>query len=564
MKKFLFTTTILLLFFLSGCNDFLDTVPDNRTEIDGMDKVWKLLSNAYPKKTYTAMLEARCDGMTSFGSTFRGGQQDESFDFLRGGFYWMPQTPSDCDDSHKRFWEASYEAISYCNFALEAMGKFGNQFDPQEVKLARAEAKIARAYNHFMLLTMFTNLFDKSHLDEHPGIPYVEETESEVFKKYQRGTIAETLRKIERDLFDEINTVGTSATYKQPKFHFTRDAACAFAVRYCLFTGDYSRAIMYADRIFPMATTYTAATTTNAIDESPKVYVAETDNAYQYAKNVLFDMVAYRATGVDLYAPGIMFSNPKNPSYLLMVEVETLAMRGYLGTLLTTYAYDAVTLTSLGSATNVTGAKWTLPLLQFTGDPTAFFVKYYEDMLLVNEAAGIGYVYNKINLFRLEEVLLARAEAKAMLGNIQEAIDDLNLYAQRKVAAYNYASHRLDKDKIHKFYENSVGDNESFVNNKYNQNVFSDDVEGILKKELILTVLDFRRTEFLLEGMRYLDILRWNIPVTHTRLTDGMSHTLYPDDDNRILQLPETTSLSGLQPNPMEHITDPWPNVIYK
>jgi hypothetical protein len=562
MKKFLLTTTILMFLFLSGCNDFLDMVPDNQTKIDNMDKVWKLLSNAYPKKTYAAMLEARCDGMTSFGSTFRGGQQDESFDFLRGGFYWMPQTPSDCDDSHKRFWEASYEAISYCNFALEAMEKFGNQFDPKEVKLARAEARIARAYNHFMLLTMFTNLFDRGNESVNPGIPYVEEPESEVFKKYQRGTIAQTLDKIQKDLFEEINNIGVSVNYKQPKFHFTRDAACAFAVRFCLFTGDYDRAVMYANKIFPVASTYTASTGTNAIDGSPKVYVAETDNAYQYAKNVLFDMVAYRATGVDLYEPGIMFSNPKNPSYLLMVEVETLAMRGFLGTLLTTYAYDAVTLSTLGSSRNVTGANWSLPLLQFTGDQTAFFVKFYEDMLLVNEAAGIGYVYNKINLFRLEEVLLARAEANAMLGNIQEAIDDLNLYAQRKVAAYNYTSHRLDKDKIHNYYGSSLEG--SFVNNSFNKGTFTSDVAGTMQKELILTVMDFRRTEFLLEGMRYLDILRWNISVTHTRMTDGMSHTLYPDDDNRILQLPETTRLSGLQLNPMENIRDPWPNIIYK
>ena len=75
--------------------------------------------------------------------------------------------------------------------------------------------------------------------------------------------------------------------------------------------------------------------------------------------------------------------------------------------------------------------------------------------------------------------------------------------------------------------------------------------------------MDMRRAEFCFEGMRYMDILRWNIPVTHTRMTDNTSHTLYPDDDNRVLQLPATVVMSGLKLNPMSKIRDPWPDIIY-
>jgi hypothetical protein len=559
MKKSILILTALAAFSY-GCNEFLDTVPDNRTEIDSMDKIWRLLVNAYPNRTYTAMIEARCDGMTYYGSTFQGDQPDESFDFMRGGFYWMPHTPSECDDSHERFWEASYGAISYCNFALEAIEKYSDVLDPAQVKLARAEARIARAYNHFMLLSLYSNMFDIKNAASNPGVPYVVAPEEETFKHYERETVAITLEKIRRDLFDEIDNIGAASAYEQPKFHFTRESACAFAVRFCLFTGDYQGAVAYANRIFPSASIFTAPTGTN-FDGTSKIYVAANDIAYQYAGNTLFDMVALAAIGVDLYQPGIMFSNPKNTSYLLMIEVETLAMRTFLGTLLTSYAYDLATLSAIVS-TNVTGGSWAVSPLQFTGDPTGFIVKYYEDMLLVNEAAGIGYVYNKVNLFRLEEVLLARAEAQVMLGNFQEAINDLNLYTQKKIAAYSYTTHRLDKDKVNNYYGSRLG--ESFVSSEFNEERFTyAGTSDLLQKELICAIMDFRRAEFIFEGMRYLDVLRWNIPVSHRRETDNMTRTLYPDDDSRILQLPPSTKLSGLEPNPMVKIRDPWPNIIY-
>jgi hypothetical protein len=305
---------------------------------------------------------------------------------------------------------------------------------------------------------------------------------------------------------------------------------------------------------------YTAPSGTNSFDGSPKIYVAENDPASQEARRVLFDMVKFRTTGVDLYQPGLMFSNPENLSYYLMTEAETLTWRSFLGTLLTSYAYQTTTISDV-LGTNPTGGRYAMTVLQFSGDPTAFVVKYFEDMQLIDEVAGIGYVYNKINLLRLEEVLLARAEANAMLGNFQEALDDLNIYLQRKIDGYGN-SHRLDKDKVINYYGGKIAS--SFVDNEFNINAFNQSGNARrLQQALIMSVMDLRRAEFFLEGMRYFDILRWNIPVTHTRLNDNMSRTLYPDDDNRILQLPATTVLSGLPLNPMSKIRDPWPGVAY-
>ena len=50
---------IILLLIITGftsCSDFLDTVPDNRTQIDNLDKVKALLVSAYPTRYYGASL----------------------------------------------------------------------------------------------------------------------------------------------------------------------------------------------------------------------------------------------------------------------------------------------------------------------------------------------------------------------------------------------------------------------------------------------------------------------------------------------------------------------------
>ena len=41
-------------------------------------------------------------------------------------------------------------------------------------------------------------------------------------------------------------------------------------------------------------------------------------------------------------------------------------------------------------------------------------------------------------------------------------------------------------------------------------------------------------------------------------MLSGESSTLTPDDDRRVIQIPETASLSGLEKNPYDHIPQPW------
>ena len=46
---------------LTSCNDFLDTMPDNRTTLDSQEKISDLLVTAYPSNQYAVINELISD-----------------------------------------------------------------------------------------------------------------------------------------------------------------------------------------------------------------------------------------------------------------------------------------------------------------------------------------------------------------------------------------------------------------------------------------------------------------------------------------------------------------------
>ena len=146
MKKNIITLTFITsLFALASCSDFLDTVPDNRIDIDGADKFAPLLVSAYPTKLPMLMGEMSSDNVMDNGAQFDDMLLQEQL------YLWEDPTGND-DDSPYGLWEACYNAIASANQALEGMDALGN---PDNVKAQRGEALICRAYSHFLLANIF-------------------------------------------------------------------------------------------------------------------------------------------------------------------------------------------------------------------------------------------------------------------------------------------------------------------------------------------------------------------------------------------------------------------------
>ena len=151
--------------------------------------------------------------------------------------------------------------------------------------------------------------------------------------------------------------------------------------------------------------------------------------------------------------------------------------------------------------------------------------KINEYFVKVSVNANIGTPYVMVPLFTTEEVLFNQTEAYAYTVSLTAAIADLNTYASRRILNYSSA-YNITEPKI----------NAAFGT--------TDVTEG-----LIQAILYYRRAEFIHEGMRWFDILRYKMPVVHTT-TDGQTLTLAADDLRKVIQIPQSTSLAGLAPNP--------------
>jgi starch-binding outer membrane protein, SusD/RagB family len=498
MKKFIIYISTFSLFALAGCDNYLDTIPDNRTEIDTPEKVSELLVGAYPAASYQAFCEIMSDNVND--------NYDNSppSPIYSKPYFWEDVLQTDTD-SPQFYWSACYRAIAASNKALEAIAKLGGgaNLNPQ-----KGEALVARAYSHFMLVCLFSKFYDPATATSDLGIPYVTEPEKVVIQKYDRSTVQVTYDKIQKDLLEGLPLI-SDQVYKVPAYHFNTNAANAFASRFFLFKRDYDKVIEYASKV-----------------AGSGGFIV---NMRSWAN--------YRTMNVNTVLAE--YSKATEKANLLLAETSSLWGRYYLGRIrygLSNNLANSLYGTDFNPAPNPSGGAFLYQRFSINNEST-LLPKYNELFISVSPSANIGNAYNMNPLFTTEEVLLNRAEAYLYKNDGTNCLADLNTFLSQRVGTlnpntgqiiYNPAAHTLTIAKNNAFYGATNAQSGG---------------------ALLQTIIDFRRREFIHEGMRWFDLLRYNIPVTHTNF-NGTSQTLAAGDKRRVLQIPQEASLSGMPLNP--------------
>lgn len=197
---------------LASCADFLDTMPDNRAEVNTESKITNLLVSAYPSKTDVALTEMASDNAVDNGSRYSIEDKAQEEAYL-----WKDIT-STGNDSPKSYWDACYNAIASANQALKAIEEMGN---PANLQAQRGEALMCRAYGHFALANFFCLPYNPETAEHDLGIPYSDKPETEVAPSYQRGNMKDLYAKINEDIEEALPLVN-DAIYKVPKYHFNK------------------------------------------------------------------------------------------------------------------------------------------------------------------------------------------------------------------------------------------------------------------------------------------------------------------------------------------------------
>ena len=490
-KRLLLLAVSIIL--LGSCKkSFLDKEPDNRTEINTVEKVAQLLGTAYPHYGYLAMAEMYSDNACDKGPNVANTHTSTPYPEM----YNWEEVSDNGNNTPIQYWNGVYEGIAAANQALESIEqyKLGAAANPY-----KGEALLARAYGHFMLVTFFAKAYVPGGPNDSPGIPYVLEPETVAIKKYTRGTVASVYKQIEKDIEDGLPLL-TGGTWDVPAYHFTPAAAHAFATRFYLFKGEWQKVIDHANQVFPGGDF--TGNIRNVATETPALSADEYQQWYNKGDKK-FNLLLHETYSVY----------QRSSSY----------GRSRFGLGPTIYAGYYTKASPAGAAF------YNRAFISGTGNYLLY--KFYEFFYYTNVNAGTGYPYIMLPLLTSDEALMNRAEAYARLTQLDKAIADCNLVASSRISGYTQASYGVTTAKSKTYF-----------------NVTDD------KQAILLTVLDFKRRAFMTEGMRWFDILRNRIAVNHDYLDangDVTYKELGPDDNRRMFQIPPAAqALSNLEPNP--------------
>lgn len=494
MKNIKIILSLLVLTSIASCDEFLSETPDNRTQIDTPEKISELLVTAYPDASYMEIAETMSDNVFDSELSSSSLKNEQNYN-------WEMQTETDVDTQAK-FWNESYKSIAAANQALVAIKELG---DTPDLNPKKGEALLTRAYAHFMLVTLWSNRYNPATAKTDLGVPYVTEPETALIKQYTRNSVAEVFDLIQKDLEEGLTYITND--YKEPKFHFNKEAAKAFACRFYLIKGDWDKVLGFS----------------KDLGDTPVGKLRD----YTVFNNYAFAQMP------------IEYSKEDKTTNLLVAYPYSIWRRAYAYRFyLTGKRQDEI----LGKETNIFGKPWlTRTSGIYSGGVNVFVNKFYEYFKYTNVTAQIGEPYTGTVLFSNDELFLNRIEAHVMKNQIDLANSELEYFFSIRTSGYNPATDKLTQEKIAAKYP--------VVDNEYTPFYTLTPIQT----SYIKAIAEARRRDFIHEGIRWFDIKRFNIVVEHDTYSFGKvskKNILDKDDKRRALQVPLSASNNGIEKNP--------------
>ena len=532
IKNIIYKGSLMLasVAILASCSDQLDTLPDNRTTLDTPKKIAGLLVTAYPDRTPTLFNEWMSDNTDYMGAQNSQGN--------RGGdqyFFWQEQTEGG-NDSPEMVWMLYYEGIYKANEALAAIEDQGGPKN-DILRNSKGEALLIRAYDHFILANEFCRPYNGKTSTKDAGLYYATGIAdfSAAAEQSNRGTVADVYSKIAADI--EAGIPLLNDTYEVPKYHFNKQAAYAFATRFYLYYEKWEKAKEYADKLLgsnPAA----SLRDYRALQAMP---LSKSDQAVKSAE-------AYCSASADC-------------NLLVQTSVSNAGMA--LGPWLISKRYtltNYLSETELFNSNNIWGTSSNLIWKPFTvnsGENNfALLMKLPREFEVRNTTTGSGYLRTLNVDFTMDEALLNRAEAEIMLGQNDAACADMTLWMKN----FFNTNVTLTPTSVQTYFKTvpyAYADAAKMVPSfkKHISPRFTIDAEGSVQESLLQCLLNFRRIETVHQGMRWMDIRRYNIEIPRRLIgANGKPSKnldwLEKDDPRQVVQIPQSIREAGVAGNP--------------
>ncbi len=389
MKNHIIIKVICLLVLVSvlpACNEYLEETPDNRVELNTLQKASQLLTNGYSSGSYS-FTEWMGDLVSFTLGTSKQPQYTEAYQWEDG--------TAISQDTPTYYWTSAYEAIAHANEVLSVIDELPGDEDRREA--VKAEALLIRAYGHFMLVNLFAKHYNAVSADTDLGVPYVEEPETEFIKQYERNTIAEVYDKVERDMLEGIALVNDAFYANSGKYHFNKNAALALASRFYLFKGDYEKCLEYSSQL---------------LGSNPEAFVK--------------DMAALQQQKINTEDYVRLLNSPNEEANLLLIRQIT-NFHLNVGFWPSSAIYQSLFQNNPFNEDDIRGDP-----AYVRGEDGLSLTRFEFLFERSSLTSNVGFNYTIILAFRGEEVLLNRAESYVMQNRFPEAIADLRVLAAKR------------------------------------------------------------------------------------------------------------------------------------
>lgn len=470
----------LSLLILSGCyeEEFLDVLPkgvvvaktanDFRMLLDDADtsnKLYSLTQSTGGLDVLTDDVSVNFNTLNSWNSRIEHFQGLFRFD----EFIW---TYVELEDDNN--WKKNYYVSYTTSVILDEIERVTDNIELKKQLIA--EAKVHRAYAYLSLINTYAKAYNPVTAATDLGVPIV--TNPTALPSLERNTVQEVYDFILKDLLEAIEELPSDVD--QYKHRPTKVSAYAVLARTYLYMGNYERAFFYANKSLQIRS-FLYDLNTQYVGDYPHYkdimqISIRTDEEALLHKTVTQGVSTERIVQVDprtfnkIY-PGcdtLSISNNGDVTYINYDLRRTLWFYGW----------------------NSKCEKISYSYLKFYGNHRLF--RYGLDRKDYYQTVSTGEMY------------VTRAEANARLGNLQEALNDVNALAEKRYLAGTYIPLTL----------NDLENDQAKV------------IEETLKE---------RRRELYGKGLRLFDIKRLHLPITH--YLDNLKITVPADDPRFILPI---------------------------
>jgi len=375
MKRINILLLSLLMLSITACEKYTEITPKGAFIVETADDFYKLVSlpnRGYPINNFQYLVddqwmkESNVIGITPNVNTINF-TFDESIDRVS-----MLTASS--------FYNQAYTYINRWNTVISLVDN--SKGDEKTKQLAKAEAKVLRAYDHFLVVNTYAKAYDPATAATDGGICIMDKYDLEA--KPTKSTVAEVYSFIQKDLDEALPYLELKPS---DPYHPSLAFAYAFKAKVHLFKREIADAKAAAEK------------------------------SLSY-NNQIFDLVAYAAQGGPTSVPVIAPNNPEVLSYMYMTGYNEM-----------NFAYQNIISPELRTLFGNNDARFNLffnttnASFLDIGSNTAYYAVNYN-----------RFFYATVGM-KTTEVYLMLAECYARDNNFPEAVDILNRLRAKRILA---------------------------------------------------------------------------------------------------------------------------------